>query len=123
MGIIIIATTQEILTHHLTCFGAGDLEGILSDYSEDIVFFLPDGPIKGPAAMKPFFEAMFAEFSKPGITFELHNQSVEGDYAYIFWSADTPDNTYEAGTDTFVIRDGKIVAQSFSANITPKAAK
>ena len=73
--------------------------------------------------MKPFFEAMFAEVSKPGITFELHNQSVEGDYAYIFWSADTPDNTYEAGTDTFVILDGKIVAQSFSAKITPKAAK
>jgi len=29
-------------------------------------------------------------------------------------------NVYEVGTDTFVVRDGKIVAQSFAARITPK---
>jgi len=31
-----------------------------------------------------------------------------------------PDNVYELGTDTFVVRDGKIVAQSFTGKITPK---
>jgi hypothetical protein len=30
------------------------------------------------------------------------------------------DNRYEAATDTFVVREGKIVAQSFGAKITPK---
>jgi hypothetical protein len=28
---------------------------------------------------------------------------------------------YEMGTDTFVVRDGKIVTQSFTGKITPKA--
>ena len=28
---------------------------------------------------------------------------------------------YELGTDTFVIRDGKIVAQSFAGKVTPKS--
>jgi hypothetical protein len=27
---------------------------------------------------------------------------------------------YDAGTDTFVVRNGKIVAHSFAAKITPK---
>ena len=46
--------------------------------------------------------------------------SVEGEYAYIVWSGETPDNIYELGTDTFVVREGKIVAQSFASKITPK---
>jgi hypothetical protein len=27
---------------------------------------------------------------------------------------------YEIGTDTFVVRDGKVVAQSFTGKVTPK---
>jgi len=50
----------------------------------------------------------------------VRQQLVEGDYAYILWSAETPDNVYELGTDTFVVRDGKIMAQSFTGKITPK---
>jgi ketosteroid isomerase-like protein len=82
--------------------------------------FLPDGPRKGPEAIKPFFQAFFSEFAKPGASFSMRQRYVDGDYAYIFWSAETADNSYEAATDTFVIRNGKIVAQSFAAKITPK---
>jgi hypothetical protein len=50
----------------------------------------------------------------------MKQQFVDGDYAYILWSAETADNVYELGTDTFVVRDGKIVAQSFVGKITSK---
>jgi hypothetical protein len=50
----------------------------------------------------------------------MKQQFVEGDYAYILWTAETADNVYEVGTDTFVVRDDKIVAQSFTGKITPK---
>jgi hypothetical protein len=53
-------------------------------------------------------------------SFVLNPLSVDGDHAYILWTAETADNVYEIGTDTFVVRDGKIVAQSFAAKITPK---
>jgi ketosteroid isomerase-like protein len=115
-----MTTTQTVLEHHLQCFGAGDLDGILSDYAPDAVFFTPDGPLVGPDAIKQVFIAMFAEFGKPGASFEMLRQSVDGDYAYILWTAETADNVYEVGTDTFVVRDGKIVAQSFAGKITPK---
>ena len=49
----------------------------------------------------------------------MRQQFVEDDYAYILWTAETADNVYEVGTDTFVMRDGKIVAQSFTSKIKP----
>jgi len=64
---------------------------------------------------------MIAEFAKPGAMFSMDHQSFDGDYAYIHWTAETADNVYEVGTDTFVVRDGKIVAQSFTGKIVPKA--
>ena len=38
----------------------------------------------------------------------------------MLWTAETADNVYEMGTDTLVVMDGKIVAQSFAGKITPK---
>jgi hypothetical protein len=61
-----------------------------------------------------------SEFAKPGASFSMREQCVAGDYAYILWSAETANNSYEAATDTLVVRSGKIVAQSFAAKITPK---
>ncbi len=94
--------------------------GILADYAPGAVLFTPDGPLKGADAMRPLFQAMFAEFGKPGAVFNMKQHSVDGDYAYILWSAETADNVYEVGSDTFVVRDGKIVAQSLASKITPK---
>jgi len=115
-----MALTKDVLDRHLKCFGAGDLKGILSDYAPDAVLFTSNGPLRGADAIRPLFEAMIAEFRKPGAAFSMKQQFVEGDYAYILWTAETADNVYELGTDTFVVRDGKIVAQSFTGKITPK---
>ena len=115
-----MATTKDVLERHLKCFGEGDLTGILSDYAPGAVFFTPNGPLKGPDAIRPLFEQLLAEFGKPGATFSMKLKSVEGDYAYILWTAQTADNVYELATDTFVVRDGKIVAQSFTGKVTPK---
>jgi ketosteroid isomerase-like protein len=113
-------TTSDVLDQHLKCFYENDLEGVLAAYSSDAVLFIPGRPLKGPDAIKPFFQALLSEFAKPGASFSMREQCVEGDYAYILWSAETADNSYEAATDTFVVRNGKIVAQSFAARITPK---
>src|SRR5262245_815855 len=115
-----MASTKEVLDNHLKCFGEGDLEGILSDYAPGAVMFTSDGLLTGSDAMRPLFQALIAEFGKPGAAFRMKRQSVEGDYAYILWTGETADNVYELGTDTFVVRDGKIVAQSYTGKITPK---
>ena len=113
-------STKDVIDHHLKCFGERDLEGVLSDYAPDAVFFTANGLLRGVDGIHPLFQAMIAEFSRPGAMFNLRKQFIEGDHGYILWNAETADNVYELGTDTFVVQDGKIVAQSFTGKITPK---
>jgi len=115
-----MATTKDVLQNHLDAFGRGDMDGVLSDYAADAILFTNDGTLKGVDAIRPLFERLIKEFGKPGATFNMQRQVVEGDYGYILWTAETADNVYEIATDTFVIRSGKIVAQSFTAKIKPK---
>ena len=113
-------TTRDVLRNHLNSFGRGDLDGILADYSPTAILFTPGGELAGVDAIRPLFVGLLAEFAKPGASFELKHESVNGDFAYILWSAETADNIYELATDTFVVRGGKIVAQSFAAKFLPK---
>ncbi len=113
-------STKDVVDNHLKSFGEGDLNGILSDYAPMAILFTPDGPLEGVDAIRPLFKGLLAEFAKPGSSFKLKHQSIKGDYAYILWTAETADNSYDLVTDTFVVQDGKIVAQSFAAKILPK---
>jgi ketosteroid isomerase-like protein len=115
-----MTSTKNVLNRHMKNFDDGDLQAVLADYAPDAVFFTPDGTLRGPDAIRPVFQKLIAEFGKPGAVFNMKQQFVEGDFAYILWTAETADNVYELATDTFVVRDGKIVAQSFTARVRPK---
>jgi ketosteroid isomerase-like protein len=113
-------STSDVLDHHLKAFADYDVDGVLADYSPDAILFTPAGPLKGPGAIKPVFEGLVSEFQKPGSSFTLQQRWIGGDHAYILWNAETADNSYEFATDTFVVRSGKIVVQSFAAKLKPK---
>lgn len=115
-----MASTREILDHHLKAFGEFDIKGVLSDYAKDVVFFTANEAFNGVEAIRPLFETLIAEFRRPGSNFNMKQYFVDGDHGYILWNAETADNVYEMATDTFVVRDGKIVAQSYTARIAPK---
>ena len=115
-----VLSTSDVLDRHLTSFAQGDVDAILADYSPDAVLFVPTEVLKGPDAIKPLFETLIAEFAKPGSSFTMQQRFIDGDHAYIVWSAETADNWYEFATDTFVVRNGKIATQSFAAKIKPK---
>jgi hypothetical protein len=81
----------------------------------------PNGAVlRGLQQIAPFFQAFFAEFAKPGASFSMGQRVIEGEIAYITWSAETADNVYELGTDTFVIRNGRIATQTFAAKANSK---
>ena len=114
-----MSTTREVLDRHLAAFLANDLGGVLEDYGEEIVFFTREGPRRGVVEVRPLFERLIAEFSQPGTRFTMEQYAAEGEHGYIVWNAQTADNMYEMATDTFVVRDGRIVAQSFTATVRP----
>src|SRR5271168_5063533 len=92
------AATQDVLTHHLNCFG--DLAGTMADYTAESRFFTPDGLLRGSEAIRRFFVRLFEEFAKPGMSFEMLRQEVDGDTAYIVWKAErSPDAVHEIWSD------------------------
>jgi len=116
----VTAATESVLAHHLDCFGNGDLAGTMADYTDESRFFTPDGLLRGSEAIRRFFAGLLEEFAKPGMSFEMLRQEVCDETAYIVWKAETADNHFEVGTDTFIVRDGKIVTQTFAGKISPK---
>jgi hypothetical protein len=84
------------------------MEGGTHETNRDAVFFGPGGALRGPNAIKPVFERMFAEFAKPGASVARKQRLIEGEYAYIVWTSETADNSYELASDTFVIQNGSI---------------
>jgi ketosteroid isomerase-like protein len=112
--------TKKVLGQHLKVFVEGNVAAIMANYAADAVFITQAGVLRGRDQIRPIFEGLVAEFGKPGTSFEMIQQVIDGNLAYIVWKAETADNVYEIGTDTFVVRNGKIVQQTLAAKITPK---
>ncbi|MFC7068389.1 nuclear transport factor 2 family protein [Halobaculum lipolyticum] len=115
------ADTESVLEHHLEAFSRQDMDEMLADYDDDsVVVTNTMGTFHGVDEIRDLFETLFAEFSQSPVEFELDDQRIEADTAYIVWHAETPENSYEFATDTFRIRDGVIEVQTLGAVVSPK---
>jgi ketosteroid isomerase-like protein len=113
--------TKAVLDHHLAAFSAGSVDEILKDYTDDTALITPDAVIKGREAIHAAYSTMFSGLFKPGTyDFTMDAVHVEGDVAYIAWRASCATAEVALGTDTFVVRNSKIVVQTFAAKIDPK---
>jgi ketosteroid isomerase-like protein len=115
-----VRSTREVFEHHARALGGGDVDAILSDYTDDSVLITSNGVIKGSRAIRAAFEGFVSGLFKPG-TYEItmDKLSVEGEIAYAIWHARCASVDVVLGTDTFVVRDGKIAVQTFAAKIDP----
>lgn len=113
--------TEAVVNHHLHAFGAGDVDEILVDYTEDSILMTPDATITGLDGLRAAFAGLFGGIFTPGTyTFTMDTMTVEGDVAYIVWHAGCATQDIVLGTDTFVVRDGKIATQTYTTKVEPK---
>jgi ketosteroid isomerase-like protein len=103
-------TPQEVFQHHAQALGAGDLDGIVEDYSDDAVFITPDGVKRGKAGVREGFVQLLADV--PNADWTLPTQIYEGDVLFQEWTATSAATRVKDGIDTFVFRDGQIVVQT-----------
>jgi ketosteroid isomerase-like protein len=114
-------SAEDVLNHHLQAFSAGDAEEAAKDYDDQSVLITQEGQIIGHAAIKEAFTGFFSGLFKPGTyEFTLDRTEIAGDVAFITWHADAASHEIPMGTDTFVVRDGKIATQTFAAQMIPK---
>lgn len=113
--------TQDVLHHHLAAFGAGDVDEMLKDYTDDSILMTADGTIAGLDGLRAAFTGFVGGLFAPG-TYELtmDAERVEGDVAFTVWHATCASSDVAIGVDTFLVRDGKIAVQTFAAKIDPR---
>jgi ketosteroid isomerase-like protein len=111
-------TPQEIFQHHAEVLVAGDLDGIVSDYSDDAVFITPAGVRRGKEGVREGFVQLLGDV--PSADWDVPTQVYEGDLLFIEWSAESERTRVEDGIDTFVFRDGLIRAQTVRYTVLNK---
>jgi ketosteroid isomerase-like protein len=99
-----MSTNAEVVKHHVESLVSGDVDEVMSDFAANAVIVCGPQPIRGSDAIRAFFSGISASLD----TFELDASVSESDHHYIAWH--TADGL--RGTDTFHIRDGKIVLQT-----------
>lgn len=103
-------TPQEVFQHHAEVLIAGDIDGIVSDYTDDAVFITPDGVRRGKDGVREGFEKLLGDL--PSAEWNVPTQIFEGDLLFIEWNAVSEKTRADDGVDTFAFRDGLIRAQT-----------
>ena len=103
-------TPQEVFQHHAQALGAGDLDEIVADYTDDAVFITPAGVQRGKDGVRAAFTRLLADV--PNAAWNLKTETYEGDVLFLEWAADAAQTRVEDGIDTFVFSDGLIRVQT-----------
>jgi hypothetical protein len=110
-------TPQEIFEHHATALIAGDIEGIVADYSDDALFITPRGVLRGKDGVREAFTTLLGDL--PDAAWEVPTQIFEDDILLIEWSATAEKSRVRDGIDTFVFQGDHIRVQTVRYTLEP----
>jgi ketosteroid isomerase-like protein len=103
-------TAEEVFAHHGQALGAGDLEDIVSDYTEDAILIAQNKVFRGKDGARAVFTQLLQDL--PQATWTLANTVFVDDVLYLEWKARSTARHVDDGIDTFVFRGGQIRVQT-----------
>ena len=98
----------------------GDVEKTLADYAPDAFMINQNKVIRGTEELRAHFENSVNNVLIPGTKSETLIKQCVGNIAYVVWKAENDKLIFPYASDTFVIENGKIVAQTFAAVVQKK---
>jgi hypothetical protein len=104
-------TAEEVFDDHLREGKTGSVEeDFARNYAEDVVLLTGRGVRRGRDGL--LYLAGLLRKELPNAAFEYRTRLVEGDMAFLEWTARSGGAVVEDGADSYLIRDGRIVAQT-----------
>lgn len=114
-------STEEVLNNHLRLRKQkATAEDICRDYAEDAVLLSGRGVFRGHEGVRRSAGMLKREL--PGATYEYRTRLVDGEVAFLEWTAHSDGARVEDGADSFLIRDGLIVAQTIHYTVHRSAS-
>ncbi|TWP38945.1 nuclear transport factor 2 family protein [Leekyejoonella antrihumi] len=103
-------TPREIFAHHAEALMAGDIDAIVSDYTDDAIFITPKGALRGKDGVRQGFTTLLTDL--PDAKWDVPTQVFEDDALLIEWSAVAASSRALDGIDTFIFGDDGIRLQT-----------
>jgi hypothetical protein len=111
-------SAEEVLDEHLAISLSGDIEEDLSrNYAPEVVVVSNWGVGRGHDGMRRLGQLLRRQLPDCAFTYRL--RMVEGEIAMLAWSASSSAASVHDGVDSYVIRDGRIRAQTIHYTIEP----
>lgn len=104
-------STAAVLQNHIRAAKVG-VDAVMQDYTEHSVLITHDATYRGLAEIRDFFTALFSAL--PAGFFDelkMNRQEIVGEVAYVLWERKPQ---IARATDTFIVRNGKILVQTFA---------
>jgi hypothetical protein len=109
----------ELLNDHLRESQDGSIEDDLKrNYAEDVVVLTGLGVYRGHDGLRQLARMLNEELGSARL--EYRTRLVEGEIGFLEWSARGERGVVEDGADSYLIRDGEIVAQTIHYTVRPK---
>jgi hypothetical protein len=104
-------TIQEVLNSHLHYRTVGDLEGDLREnYADDVVLLSAEGVHRGHDGVRHLADIL-QSYIQDG-SYQFHKLLTDGEIGMLVWTGSTDELEIHDGVDSFVVRDGRIAAQT-----------
>jgi hypothetical protein len=117
---VVRRSAREVLEDHLREATSGSLDADLArNYDPEVVALCTEGVFRGHGGMRALAKRLNEEL--PDATFSYGTRQVADDVAFLEWGAASPAGTVRDGADSYVIRDGRIVAQTIHYTVEPAA--
>ena len=102
-------TPEQIIQRHVDAANRGDSAAMAADYAEDAEILEMGRAIHGRAAIQAAFDGIFGPKAKTKFTVTPTRIWSDGDTGFITW---TGNGGAVKGSDTYLVRQGKILAQA-----------
>ena len=114
---IVDEISKEVVMRHLNSFLDNNLEAVMSDYTNESVLITQGATYTGLEEIRVFFVGLSMHFPQQKSNLVLDKVVANDDLVYIVWHAKTPSLQVPIGSDTFIIKDGKIYRQTFAGQL------
>lgn len=104
-------SSAEVLDDHLRESQSGSIEDDLArNYSRDLGVLTGRGIYRGYDGLRELNRLLQEQL--PNATFEYRTRLAEGEMGFLEWAASAEGAQVEDGADSYLIREGRIVAQT-----------
>jgi hypothetical protein len=109
-------TPEEVFAHHGQALGAGDLEEIVADYTEDAILIVNKTVFRGKDGARAVFTQLLSDL--PSAAWQLDTVFAD-DVLYLEWKAIGGGRKSDDAIDTFIFADGMIRVQTVFYTVKP----